>query len=114
MEGSAHPHYREPMRPGYALLAILLALTTLVGVPVAGPGPAAAAECLSGAERRQAVQSGQAMRPGQLRRAVQGEMIDLKLCWRGGRLVYVATVLGAGGAVRRLTVDAFSGALVGR
>lgn len=100
------------MRPGSALLAILLVLTTLAGVPVAGP--AAAAECLSGAERRQAVQSGQAMRPGQLRRAVQGEMIDLKLCWRGGRLVYVATVLGAGGAVRRLTVDAFSGALVGR
>ncbi len=100
------------MRLGTALLAILLVLTTLAG-HLAVVGPAVAAECLSGAERRQAVQSGQAMRPGQLRRAVQGEMIDLKLCWRGGRLVYVATVLGAGGAVRRLTVDAFSGALVG-
>jgi hypothetical protein len=101
------------MRLGTALLAILLVLSTLGG-HLASVGPAGAAECLSGAERRQAVQTGQAMRPGQLRKAVQGEMIDLKLCWRGGRLVYVATVLGAGGAVRRLTVDAFSGALVGR
>lgn len=102
------------MRPGPPLLALLLVAVVLVGAPVAGVAPAAAAECLSGAERRQAVQTGQAMRPGQIRRAVQGELIDLKLCWRGGRLTYVATVLGAGGAVRRLTIDAASGAVVGR
>jgi hypothetical protein len=113
MEGSARWDYRDYMRSGTAILAILAVVLGLAG-SVGGAGPAGAAECLSGAERRQAVQSGQAMRPGQLRRAVQGELIDLKLCWQGGRLVYVATVLGNGGAVRRLTVDAFSGALVGR
>jgi hypothetical protein len=113
MEGSARSDYRRRMRSGTAILAILAVVLALAG-SVGGAGPAAAAECLSGKERRQAVQSGQAMRPGQVRRAVQGELIDLKLCWQSGRLVYVATVLGNGGAVRRLTVDAFSGALVGR
>lgn len=102
------------MRPAPALLALLLAVSMFAGSTAVGVVPAAAANCLSGAERRQAVQTGQAMKPGKIRRAVQGELIDLKLCWRGGRLVYVATVLAGGGAVRRLTVDANSGALVGR
>jgi len=100
------------MRPATAIAAFLILLSALAGF--GAPAPAAAAACLSGAERRQAVQSGQALRPGAIRRSVQGELLDLDLCWRGGRLVYVATVLGPGGAVRKLTIDAASGAPAGR
>ncbi|MEW5421379.1 PepSY domain-containing protein [Amorphus sp. 3PC139-8] len=71
---------------------------------------AAEAQCLSGDQQRQAVQSGQAVRPSSVQSQVQGELIRLDLCNEGGRLVYIATVLGGGGQVSRVVFDARTGA----
>ncbi|MDQ0315127.1 PepSY domain-containing protein [Amorphus orientalis] len=70
--------------------------------------PAAQAACLSPDQQRQAVQSGQVVRPGAVQGQVNGELLRLDLCDEGGRLVYVATVL-QGGQVTRVTFDARSG-----
>ena len=75
--------------------------------------PAAANGCLSQGEARQAVQSGQAVSLSRLRGNIPGEVLSAQLCRAGGGLVYVVSVLGEGGQVRRLTVDAVSGAVSG-
>ncbi|MBN8998414.1 MAG: PepSY domain-containing protein [Rhizobiales bacterium] len=72
------------IRAAGAALALVLAV------------PAAANGCLSQGEARQAVQ-----------------VLSAQLCRAGGGLVYVVSVLGEGGQVRRLTVDAVSGAVSG-
>ena len=75
--------------------------------------PAGADGCLSQGEARQAVQSGQAVSLSRLRGGIPGEVLSAQLCRSGGALVYVVSVLGDGGQVRRLTVDAMSGAVSG-
>jgi hypothetical protein len=72
-----------------------------------------ATQCLSQPERRQAVRSGKVVRPGVVRRAAPGDLLSLKLCVRGGRLVYFATVIRPNGAIRTLVFDAASGAPMG-
>ncbi|MCX5512109.1 hypothetical protein C3941_08565 [Kaistia algarum] len=75
--------------------------------------PAFADGCLSQSEARQAVQSGQAVSLSQLRSGIPGEVLSAQLCRSGGGLVYVVSVLADGGAVKRLRVDAQSGAVSG-
>jgi len=89
------------------VLVAAAALATFVA------GEPAAAQCLSPAEQRAAVRSGAAVRPGVIRRAVPGELLNLQLCRQGGRLVYRATVIRPNGAVRTMTIDAGSGAPMG-
>ena len=82
--------------------------------------PASAAErdrCLSPQERRAQVAAhaviplSKAIRALRVRRA---EVVRASLCDRGGRLVYVLTVLGRDGKVMRATIDAGNGAVIGR
>ena len=70
---------------------------------------AATAECLSGAEARQAVQNGQARSLASVTGGLGGEVVKAQLCRQGGRLVYVIGVLQSNGQVVRRTVDARSG-----
>jgi len=79
----------------------------------ASAAPAWAEGCLSQGEARQAVQSGEAVSLSQLRAGIPGEVLSAQLCRSGGGLVYVVSVLGEGGEVKRLQVDARSGAVSG-
>jgi len=98
------------MRPSRRTL--VLALAALL-VTSAIPGAATAASCLSPEEQRAAIRSGAAARPGVVRKTVPGELLNLKLCERGGRLVYLATVMRPNGTIRTMVLDAASGAPVG-
>ncbi|MBA5776374.1 PepSY domain-containing protein [Stappia sp. F7233] len=80
-------------------------LTVSLCVPLAG---GAAAACLSQAEARQAVSSGQARPLGSMAGAAGGEIVRADLCEQGGRLVYVLSVLSGGRVVQRV-LDARSG-----
>ncbi|MCP4381845.1 MAG: PepSY domain-containing protein [Hyphomicrobiales bacterium] len=77
-----------------------------------------AAGCLSSRDARAAVQSGQALplskMLGRIRSTAGGEILPPpKLCDRGGRLVYMVNVLSPGGQVKKLTVDASNGSILG-
>lgn len=84
-----------------------------VGLFLAGAGGALAQGCLSQGEARQAVQSGEAVSLSQLRGRIDGDVVSAQLCRSGGGLVYVVSVLGHDGGVKRLQVDARSGAISG-
>jgi hypothetical protein len=101
------------------LSAILLGLAVLgVGTIGSGGPPAYAQGCVSAGEARSYVQSGDVVPLSQvlsaIRSAAGGEILPPpRLCNVGGRLVYLVNVLSRGGEVRRLTVDARSGNIVG-
>lgn len=91
------------MRFALCLLTVTAAL--------AGVAPTvAAAECLSAQEQRDAVRSGQVVRPGAVGQRL-GEVLQVRLCRSGGSLVWQVTVLGRDGRVVEHVVDAGSGRL---
>jgi hypothetical protein len=101
------------------LPAVILA-SALIALAFPGVGTAApyGEGCLSAGDARAAVQSGQIVALSQIlgaiRAAAGGEVLPSpQLCNMGGRLVYLVNVLSRGGAVKRLTVDAQSGAILG-
>jgi uncharacterized membrane protein YkoI len=81
------------------------------------PGKEAALACLDQKERRAVSESHKlvslavAMRAAKSR--MPGTIVQVRLCRRDDRLVYVLTVLAHDGKVARLTVDAVKGTLVG-
>jgi uncharacterized membrane protein YkoI len=84
----------------------------------AHPAPAAAAlTCLDQKERHAAADSGHLIRLSVAMRAARskmpGSVVGARLCHGPDGLVYVLTVLAHDGKVRRMTVDATSGVLVG-
>jgi uncharacterized membrane protein YkoI len=97
----------------------LLILALAAALAALGTTGAAAADCLSPNQARAAAQQGQ-VQPmssliGSIRAATGGEILPpAQLCQSGGRFVYVVNVLQPNGQVRRITVDAASGAIVGR
>lgn len=99
---------------------LLLTAGLLAGLLVILLAPAIAAEqgrCLSPDERRAKIAShaviplAKAIRAIKVRRA---EVVRANLCERGGRLVYLLTVLPRDGKVVRASVDASTGAVIGR
>ncbi len=90
------------------LSAVFLAIALVL------PGTAFAQGCLSQGEARQAVQNGEAISLSEVRGSLPGDVVSAQLCHGGGGLVYVVNVLGAGGKVERLQIDARSGAVAGR
>jgi uncharacterized membrane protein YkoI len=89
------------------------AVATALCLVLSGTG-AMAQGCLSQGEARQAVASGEAVSLSQIRAGIPGEVLAAQLCRGGGGLVYVVNVLGEGGQVKRLQVDARSGAVYGQ
>ncbi len=71
---------------------------------LAAVGPASA-NCLSQAEARQVVASGQAKSLGSVAGQAGGEIVKAQLCRRGGGYVYVLSVL-KNGKVTNVTVNA--------
>src|SRR5690606_5591699 len=97
---------------------LALALGLSLATPLAASGLAYADGCLSAAEARTAVQSGQVIPLSkmlkQIRKAAGGEILPPpQLCESGGRYVYLVNVLSRDGQVTRLTVDASSGSILG-
>ncbi len=87
---------------------------------LAPPNAASAAprlHCLSAAEQRAAIADGRAVPLATVRRNLRhraaGEVVRVRLCQDGGRLVYMLTVLPRDGKVKHATVDAKNGSVVG-
>ncbi|MEA2905573.1 MAG: hypothetical protein QOI12_2960 [Alphaproteobacteria bacterium] len=102
---------RFALRHGPAF-ALLLALLT--------PAPAVAEErprCLTRAEQRAAIAEGHAIPLAAARRMLRlrmgGELVRARLCHDNERLIYLLTVLPRDGKVRRVTVDATNGTVIG-
>jgi uncharacterized membrane protein YkoI len=92
-------------------------------IVVALPGPAAAEEgrpsCLTRAEQRAAIAEGHAIPLATARRMLRQRMggelvlVRARLCHDSGKLIYLLTVLTRDGKVRRMTVDATNGTVIG-
>jgi hypothetical protein len=102
-------------------IAKYLASATLAGAcMVVLLSPSAAQErprCLTRAEQLAAIAAGDAVPLATvralLRQGMGGELVRARLCRDPGRLVYLLTVLPRDGKVRRVTVDAKNGTVVG-
>ena len=100
--------------------AAMLALA-LAGAVLAVPSPPAAAQerprCLTRIEQRAAIVAGEAIPLAaarlMLRQRMAGELVRARLCREPGRLIYLLTVLARDGNVRRVTVDAANGTVIG-
>ncbi|MBN8996493.1 MAG: PepSY domain-containing protein [Rhizobiales bacterium] len=97
-------------------LHVLALAAALAGTDTIG---AVAADCLSPNQARAAAQQGQVMPMssliGNIKSAAGGEILPpAQLCKNGGRYVYVVNVLQANGQVKKITVDAASGTIVGQ
>jgi uncharacterized membrane protein YkoI len=79
---------------------------------------AGSGRCLPQDKRRAAITSHQAIPLGRAIHAARGrhagEVIRARLCERPGGLVYMLTLLARDGKVSHVTVDAGSGAVLGR
>ncbi len=96
------------------------AVLTALSAPAAVAANEPRLSCLSRAEQRAAIASGQAVRLATAIRAVRGtlrgrgprEVVQARLCRGPNGLVYMLTVLARDGKVTRATVDAGNGRLV--
>ena len=105
------------MSKNFIAILFLAAAFVWFGSPQYGPTAAYGQACLSQGEARQAVQRGDAISLSQIRgslASVGGEVVSAQLCRAGNRLVYIVNVLGQGGEVKRVRVDARSGSIMGR
>jgi uncharacterized membrane protein YkoI len=93
--------------------AFLLAASILL---VPRISPAAEPHCLTGEEQRAAIATGKSMPLAtvihNLHRPAK-DVIKAQLCEEPERLIYMLTLLGRDGKVKRATVDATNGAVVG-
>ena len=72
--------------------------------------------CLTREQQRVAISERRAVPLATVRRTVRsrlpGELVSARLCQEPSRLIYLLTVLPRDGKVRRVTIDARSGAVV--
>ena len=110
-----HPPYIEAlvMCRTAKLKKALLILGLAAGLLALAPSHEALAACLSAGQARAVIASGQVLPlssiASTLRRHYSVDVIDGQLCAEGRGYVYRLTVLGPGGRVRRVTVNASNG-----
>jgi len=96
---------------------MILTRTMLGGLLVLGAAaPAAAADhCFSRNEQRQKTAAHAVVPLSRAMRQVKprGDLIQARLFERGGKLVYLVTVLASDGKVAHASIDAVDGALLG-
>jgi uncharacterized membrane protein YkoI len=98
-----------------AAAAAAMVLTTAIVVPVKGFA-ADPVHCLGAEDERAAIASGKAVPFASVIRTLHRapkDVIGARLCQEGDRLIYLLTLLGRDGKVRRASIDAASGAVVG-
>jgi uncharacterized membrane protein YkoI len=98
-------------------LALLALALTVFGSLSVGPAEAEPRmRCLSRDQQRAAIAERRAVALAAVRRSVRarvpGELVRARLCQEPERLIYLLTVLPRDGRVRRVIVDAKSGAVV--
>jgi hypothetical protein len=113
-----HPRFtglgleRSAMASPISYLIVVPALLVLLQSPAAAQD-----HCLSRAEQRAAITAGKAITLAEVRRLLRqhmaGELVRARLCQESGRLIYQLTVLSRDGRVRRVTVDAGNGTVIG-
>jgi hypothetical protein len=104
---------REPMFR--SLRKIWSAASLLLAVPAHGFA-ADPPHCLSGNEQRAAIGTGMAVPLASVMSMLHlapREVVKARLCQEPDRLIYMLTLLGRDGRVKRATVDAANGAVVG-
>lgn len=96
---------------------MIVLLTVLIGCILFGAtsGALAADHCLSPNEQKARAASHAVVPLSKAMRAVKprGEIVRARLCERGGRLVYLLTVLAGDGKVAQASVDAGNGTVIG-
>jgi hypothetical protein len=98
---------------------LLVALPTIAVPILAVPSNSVAAEslhCLTGDEQRAAIANGKTMPLATVIHTLHHapkDVIKAQLCQEPERLIYKLTLLGRDGKVRRASVDATNGAVVG-
>lgn len=104
----------------YLSLCVFACAAVLTVLTASGPAAAQgypADSCLPRREAIAAVAAGRAMPLRHIRRTAEqtarGEMINAELCYRGGQIVYVVTVLSATGKVVYVSLNAANGQLIG-
>ena len=101
--------------PVARILSTVILLGLLAGPGLATPSPAAdrdSGACLNKTERRAAIAGHKAVPLAVAIRSLRGrraELVRAELCDRGGRLVYVLTLLARNGKVTRAAIDAVNG-----
>jgi uncharacterized membrane protein YkoI len=97
----------------------MLALALACAIAALLMAPAVAQErsrCLTRAEQRAAIVSGEAIPLAAARRVLRqrmgGELVRARLCHDSSRLIYLLTVLPRDGKVRRVTIDATNGTVI--
>ena len=100
--------------PKLALVALVLMVLGPLSVVPAAAEPRA--RCLTRDQQRTAITERRAVPLATVRRSVRarvpGELVRARLCQEPERLIYLLTVLPRDGKVRRVIVDAKSGAVV--
>ncbi len=102
----------------YRLFALILLGSMAVTATSAADTEHSRRACLTKAEQRAVVASHRAISLGRAIRSAHrhghhGEVLRARLCHRDVRLVYVLTLLARNGKVRRVTVDAANGRVLG-
>jgi len=96
------------------LLLMMLVLLAMLSLPAAAQEQL---RCLSRAEQRAAIASGEAIPLAtarqMLRQRMGGELVRARLCHESGRLIYRLTVLARDGKVRQVSIDATNGTVIG-
>lgn len=99
-------------------MTIRLALVSIVVFFSIYTNGATAAQCLSSAETRSAIERGQARHLAAIKSAaskvVRGDVVKADLCRGGSGLVYELVTLSRQGAVARITLDAKTGRLLSK
>jgi hypothetical protein len=115
------PAFKPALKPAFKHWAAgLLLLASIMAVSnLAAPRSGLAAEqlhCLTGDEQRAAIANGKTVPLATvihtLHRAPK-DVIKAQLCQEPDRLIYMLTLLGRDGKVKRAVVDATNGAVVG-
>ena len=94
--------------------AVILSLAIAISLPsMTHITPAHAKSCLGHAQQHKAIKSGKVKRFGVVAKVVSQRLnatvVNGQLCKRGGRLVYILSVINQHGQTRRAIVDAKSG-----
>jgi uncharacterized membrane protein YkoI len=102
-----------------ALKPALIALALLVLAPdfISLASAETRMRCLTRDQQRAAILERRALTLAMVRRTLRkrlpGELVSARLCQEpGGRLIYLLTVLPRDGKVRRVTIDARTGAVI--
>ena len=97
-----------------AIVALILAVLAVLLLPAAAEERP---RCLTRAEQLAAIEAGEAIPLAAARRMLRqrtgGELVRARLCHEANRLIYLLTVLPRDGKVRRVTVDATNGTVIG-